>query len=69
MTRDDVEVEKRVESPASSSDIIVRGTPHAVEITLDPMRTPIERLDVYPEDVQAFVEAVQDAAAVVEDEP
>lgn len=68
MGNDDEEVEFRVESPNSSSDIIVRGTPHAIEITLDPMEHPIERLDVYPEDAEEFVEAVQKAGEVVDPE-
>lgn len=55
-----------IESPASSSDLVVRGTPHAIEITLDPMVNPIERLDVYPEDVDEFVEAVRAAATRVD---
>lgn len=65
--RPDVRVERVVESENSSSDIVVRGTPHAIEITLDPLRSPFRRLDVYPEDVEEFVDAVQEAAAVVED--
>lgn len=66
MDNEDEEVEIRVESPNSSSDILVRGTPHAIEITLDPMEHPIERLDVYPEDAEEFVEAVQKAGEVVD---
>lgn len=59
-------VRRVIESPMSSSNIVVKGTPHAVELTLEPMEDPIRRLDVYPEDVDEFVEAVEDAAAVVE---
>lgn len=64
--REDALVEERVESPDSSSDIVVRGTVHGIEITLDPMENPIRRLDVYPEDAEAFVEAVQKAGEVVD---
>lgn len=61
-------VRRVIESPMSSSNIVVEGNPHAIEITLEPMENPIRQLDVYPEDVDEFVEAVQEAAEEVEDE-
>ena len=58
-------IEREIESPNSSSNIVVRGNEHGIEITLDPMNNPIRRLDVYPEDAEGFVDAVIEAAEEV----
>lgn len=46
----------------SSSTIVVRATgpidEHGLEITLDPMTHPVEKIDVYPNEVYDFFKAV-----------
>lgn len=59
-------VERVIETPSSSSNIVVRGDEHGIEITLDPMNLPIRRLDVYAEEVEEFVAAIERASEEVQ---
>lgn len=58
--------EIEIETPSSSSNIIVRTAGGGMEITLDPMKRPVKRIDVYEEEVEEFVEAVQTVAEEAE---
>lgn len=60
--------ERVIENDTSSSDIVVRASEHAIEITLDPMTNPIERLDIYSEEAEEFAEAVDEALEFVKGE-
>lgn len=54
-----------IENPRSSSNIVVTGGPWGIEVTLDPMERPVERIDVYAREVDEFVKAIQRAAEEV----
>lgn len=60
-----LELERVIENESSSSDIVIRATVHGLEITLDPMETPIRKLDVYREETDEFAEAVTELSRLV----
>lgn len=65
VTNDVAEIERRIESEDSSSAIVVRATIYGLSITLDPMNHPVEKIDVYEEEAEAFADAVDDLSEIV----
>lgn len=67
MSARDYKFHRVIENPSSASNVVVRADAWGVEITLDPMKHPVRKIDVYQEDAAEFKAAIDDAVNVVEE--